>query len=66
MPGMPQRLHKTSGPDIGASEKEKSKKEEEPPGDEDECRCKEVAKKTPFEMLKLMISDLAFWKKTKK
>ncbi len=29
------------------------------------CRCKEVAKKTPREMLNLMISDLAFWKKAK-
>jgi len=32
---------------------------------EDSCRCKEVSKKTFPEMLKLMISDLAFWKKTK-
>ena len=29
------------------------------------CRCKEVSKKTFPEMVKLMISDLAFWKKTK-
>lgn len=27
------------------------------------CRCKEVAKKTPREMLNLMIGDLTFWKK---
>ncbi|MDA8082326.1 MAG: hypothetical protein M0024_01545 [Nitrospiraceae bacterium] len=29
----------------------------------DSCRCKEVARKTPQELLKLMISDLAFWRK---
>ena len=29
------------------------------------CRCKEVSKKTFPEMIRLMISDLAFWKKTK-
>ena len=30
---------------------------------DESCRCKEVASKTPRELLKLMISDLAFWKK---
>lgn len=29
------------------------------------CRCKEVSKKTLPEMLRLMLSDLAFWKKAK-
>lgn len=33
---------------------------------EDSCRCKEVSKKTVPEMLKLMMSDLAFWKKSGK
>ena len=33
---------------------------------EDSCRCKEVAKKTLPEMLKLMVSDLAFWRKSGK
>ncbi len=32
---------------------------------EESCRCKEVAKKTPGELLRLMIGDLAFWKKGK-
>ena len=32
-------------------------------GPDDSCRCKEVARKTPQELLKLMISDLAFWRK---
>jgi len=30
------------------------------------CRCKEISKMTPQELLKLMFSDLAFWKKAKK
>ncbi len=30
------------------------------------CRCEETASMKPGELLKLMISDLAFWKKTKK
>ena len=29
------------------------------------CRCKEVSKKTFPELLRLMIKDLAFWKKAK-
>jgi hypothetical protein len=33
---------------------------------EDSCRCKEVAKKTPKELLKVAIDDLSFWKRTKK
>jgi hypothetical protein len=37
-----------------------------PEGDEESCRCKEVAKKTPKELLKVAIDDLSFWKKTKK
>jgi hypothetical protein len=28
-----------------------------------DCRCKEVSKKTPSDLLKLAINDLAFWKK---
>ncbi len=34
-------------------------------GSPESCRCKEVAKKTPREMLSLMIDDLSFWKKGK-
>lgn len=33
---------------------------------EEPCRCKEVARKTPGELLRLMISDLAFWRKSKR
>lgn len=62
---MTRHQNKTSGPDKGQMEKEKTGEREAGGGGEDNCRCKEVAKKTPFEMFKLMISDLAFWKKTK-
>jgi hypothetical protein len=31
----------------------------------DPCRCKEVAQKTPRELLRLALNDLAFWKKRK-
>ncbi len=27
------------------------------------CRCKETSKMSPAELLKLMLNDLAFWKK---
>lgn len=33
---------------------------------DDSCRCKEASRMTPGELLKLMIGDLAFWKKTNK
>ena len=33
---------------------------------DENCRCKETSKMTPQELLKLMVSDLAFWKKLKK
>ncbi len=33
---------------------------------EETCRCREVAEKTPKELLKLAIEDLSFWKKIKK
>ena len=35
-------------------------------GHDDSCRCKETSKMSPQELLKLMMNDLAFWKKTKK
>ena len=30
---------------------------------QESCRCKEASGKTPLELLKMMISDLSFWKK---
>jgi hypothetical protein len=32
----------------------------------DTCRCEETAKMSPRQLLGVMMSDLAFWKKTKK
>ncbi len=31
-----------------------------------DCRCKETSKMSPRELLKLMMKDLAFWKKAGK
>ncbi len=50
-----------SGEDRIADENTAGKKAETVPGDA--CRCKEVARKTPAELLKLALDDLAFWKK---
>ncbi len=33
---------------------------------EGSCRCKETSEMKPRQLLKLMLSDLAFWKKTKR
>ncbi|MDA8100488.1 MAG: hypothetical protein M0042_12800 [Nitrospiraceae bacterium] len=33
---------------------------------DDTCRCKETSRMSPKELLKLMMNDLAFWKKEKK
>ncbi len=35
-------------------------------GKDEACRCKETSKMSPRELLKVMLSDLAFWKKGKK
>jgi hypothetical protein len=51
----------------GGAEIEKGTTEQHAAADSDgTCRCKETSKMTPQELLKLMFSDLAFWKKTKK
>jgi hypothetical protein len=39
---------------------------EDPAHMDDSCRCKEVSTKTPRELLRLMIGDLSFWKKSNK
>ncbi len=55
----------SAGSGKGPFEKEKSKDREPEDVSEDSCRCKEVSKKTLPEMLRLMVSDLAFWRKAK-
>jgi len=52
-----------SGKEI--MKKGKISEQEAKEGKEENCRCEEVAKKTPRQMLSLMLSDLAFWKKGK-
>ncbi len=59
------RLPKTV--DSGGSGKEyKVAENQATPDSEESCRCKEASKMTPRELLRLMMSDLIFWKKTKK
>ena len=52
---------------TGKRPDEKGKTAEQEAGEAGEitCRCKEVSKKTLPDLLRLMIKDLAFWKKTK-
>ena len=54
---------RTGQPGVQGKDKEAP---EEHAGHDDACRCKETSKMTPKELLKLMMSDLAFWKKEKK
>jgi len=54
------------GSGKGIVEKEKFPEKRLKEENEENCRCKEVAKKTPREMLRLMIDDMAFWKKAKR
>jgi hypothetical protein len=35
-------------------------------GHDENCRCKETSQMSPQELLRLMMNDLAFWKKKKK
>lgn len=55
----------SAGPGKEVVKKGKLPEQEVNEEQEENCRCKEVAKKTPREMLRLMISDVAFWKKGK-
>ena len=53
--------------DSGGSGKEKKAADNQAvAGSEDSCRCKEASKMTPRQLLRLMFSDLTFWKKAKK
>jgi hypothetical protein len=52
-PRGPDKEKETAAPEAGA-------------GNDDACRCKEASKMTPRQLLGLMMSDLAFWKKPKK
>jgi hypothetical protein len=53
--------------DPGRTEKEKQAAERPAgAGSDDTCRCKEVSVMKPRKLFGLMMSDLAFWNKTKK
>ncbi len=53
--------------DVKTGIPENDKKERETPeGKDDACRCKDVSAMKPRDLIRLMISDLAFWKKGKK
>ncbi len=52
-------------PDTREKEQRSAQRQTEA-GMNDACRCKEASRMTPRELLKLMINDLAFWKKEKK
>ncbi|HBG93659.1 MAG: hypothetical protein A3J81_08550 [Nitrospirae bacterium RIFOXYB2_FULL_43_5] len=51
----------SADPGGNTSEKEKPLKPEEE--ESEECRCKEVSKKRFPELLRLLLKDLAFWRK---
>lgn len=47
-------------------EAERERHPEHAKTERDDCRCKETSRMSPRELLKLMMSDLAFWKKADK
>ncbi len=59
------RYQKTVDPGGAGIEKKPAETQAET-GKDDACRCKEASEMTPRELLKLMMKDLAFWKKAKK
>ncbi|HET6515323.1 MAG TPA: hypothetical protein VFG09_09215 [Thermodesulfovibrionales bacterium] len=62
---MARRERQSAVSDRKPLEKERTGEDQGEEAGADSCRCKEVSKKTPLELLKLMIDDLAFWKKGK-
>ena len=60
------RYAKNSGPADPGKEKNTDAPDESGHVHNDTCRCEETANMTPRQLLGLMMSDLAFWKKKKK
>lgn len=56
--------HKTKG--QGAVRQNETARPHAEAGHDDDCRCKETSVMTPRQLLKLMMRDLAFWKRPKK
>jgi len=59
------RYPKTSEPGRSGKDEKAAESQGEREKD-DACRCKEASQMSPGELFKLMVSDLAFWKKMKK
>ncbi len=62
---MAEHVQKNEGPGRPVKALEEADKQKGT-GDHDTCRCKETSKMTPRQLVGLMVSDLAFWKKAKK
>jgi hypothetical protein len=62
---MMQHKERAGGPGKKPLEKGSPVVRETGEAGEDSCRCKEVSKKSLPELLKVVISDLTFWKKAK-
>lgn len=56
---------KTLPPDRKGEVKAPGGRPADPDGD-NSCRCEETSEMSPRELIRLMISDLAFWKKARK
>ena len=57
--------HKSADPGNAGKHHEVAKPQERA-GTDDACRCKEASAMKPRELLRLMLGDLAFWKKANK
>ncbi len=63
--GMDARHKRSGGPD-GPAEEKRTAEQQAGRGKDEPCRCKEVSEMPPRKLFRLMLSDLAFWKKAKK
>jgi hypothetical protein len=52
-----------AGPGSSKPDKDRTEVHGTEDSSEDNCRCREVSEKTVPDLFKLMISDLAIWKK---
>jgi hypothetical protein len=60
-------IHKPNNEDLGHPVKNGTPAESQEGVEKyDACRCKATSEMSPGELLKLMVSDLVFWKKAKK
>jgi hypothetical protein len=63
--GRQQSRQKAGGSGNTPQEKDDAEKRSSEKGSDESCRCKEVSEKTFTGMLRLMLNDLAFWKRDK-